>query len=56
MDEPEYSDIPDFEYDWSNSVSGELDKLNPEDAPEPLEEMSLSPIMSMQTSFMMLSL
>ncbi len=35
-DEPDYSDIPDFEYDWSKSVYGELEELKPEDAPEPL--------------------
>ena len=35
-DEPDYSDIPDFDYDWSKTVYGELVELKPEDAPEPL--------------------
>ena len=35
-DEPDYSDIPDFDYDWSKTVYGELEELKPDDAPEPL--------------------
>ena len=35
-DEPDYSDIPDFQYDWSKSVYGELTEIKPIDAPEPL--------------------
>ena len=35
-DEPDYSDIPDFQYDWSKSVYGELQEIKPTDAPEPL--------------------
>ena len=35
-DEPDYSDIPDFQYDWSKSVYGELQEIKPNDAPEPL--------------------
>ncbi len=35
-EEPDYSDLPDFEYDWSKSVYGELNELIPKDAPEPL--------------------
>ena len=35
-DEPDYSDIPDFEYDWSRSVYGELSEDIPTDAPKPL--------------------
>jgi hypothetical protein len=35
-DEPDYSDIPDFEYDWSKSVYGELKEIKPTDAPKPL--------------------
>jgi hypothetical protein len=31
-DKPDYSDIPDFEHDWSKSVHGELEELKPEDA------------------------
>jgi len=34
--EPDYSDLPDFEYDWSRSVYGELFEELPRDAPEPL--------------------
>jgi hypothetical protein len=35
-DEPDYSDLPDVEYDWSRSVYGELSELLPTDAPAPL--------------------
>ena len=35
VDEPDYSDLPNFEYDWTK-VYGELKELVPEDAPEPL--------------------
>ena len=35
-EEPDYSDIPDFQYDWSKSVYGELQEIKPTDAPEPL--------------------
>jgi hypothetical protein len=35
-DEPDYSDIPDFEFDWSKSVYGESNKIIPTDSPEPL--------------------
>ena len=35
-EEPDYSDIPDFNYDWSKSVYGELEEMKPMDAPEPL--------------------
>jgi hypothetical protein len=35
-EEPDYSDIPDTQYDWSRSVYGELEELKPTDAPEPL--------------------
>jgi hypothetical protein len=34
--EPDYSDIPDLDYDWSKTVYGELKEMKPEDAPEPL--------------------
>ena len=33
--EPDYSDLPEKQYDWS-SVYGEVSELLPEDAPEPL--------------------
>ena len=32
-DKPDYSYIPDFDYDWSKTV---FEELKPEDAPEPL--------------------
>jgi hypothetical protein len=35
-DEPDFSELPDFEYDWSKSVYGELQEQIPWDAPEPL--------------------
>ena len=35
-DEPDYSDIPDFEYDWAKTVYGEIEEMIPEDAPIPL--------------------
>ena len=35
-EEPDYSDIPEHEYDWSNSVYGSLGEITPTDAPEPL--------------------
>jgi hypothetical protein len=35
-DEPDYSDIPDFEHDWSKTVYRELKEIKPDDAPEPL--------------------
>ena len=35
-EEPDYSDLPDLEHDWSRSVYGEITELIPEDAPEPL--------------------
>jgi hypothetical protein len=33
---PDYSDLPDQEYDWSYSVYGKVEELLPQDAPEPL--------------------
>jgi hypothetical protein len=35
-DEPDYSDIPDFEYDWAQTVYGVVTELKPDDAPKPL--------------------
>jgi len=35
-DEPDYSDLPFHEYDWSRSVYGELEEVLPNDAPTPL--------------------
>jgi hypothetical protein len=32
---PDYSDIPDFDYDWSKTVYRDLQEMKPEDAPEP---------------------
>jgi hypothetical protein len=33
---PDFSDIPDFDFDWSRSVYGEPKELIPSDAPKPL--------------------
>ena len=35
-DEPDYSDLPDLEHDWSRSVYGEISEILPHNAPEPL--------------------
>ena len=35
-EEPDYSDIPDPDYDWSRSIYGDVKELKPEDAPDPL--------------------
>jgi hypothetical protein len=35
-EEPDYSDLPDLEHDWSKSVYGEITEILPHDAPEPL--------------------
>ena len=35
-EEPDYSDVPDIQYDWSRSVYGKLEEMKPTDAPEPL--------------------
>ena len=35
-DEPDYSDLPDQEYDWSYSVYGNVEEAIPEDAPDSL--------------------
>jgi len=35
-EEPDFSDIPDFQYDWSKSIYGELQEIIPNDIPEPL--------------------
>jgi hypothetical protein len=32
IEEPDYSDIPDFDYDWSKTVYGDLKEMKPEDA------------------------
>jgi hypothetical protein len=34
--EPDFSDIPDAEYDWTYTVYGKIKELLPKDAPEPL--------------------
>ena len=36
IEEPDYSNIPDPNYDWSKSVYGEMREMIPEDAPNPL--------------------
>ena len=35
-EEPDYSDIPDLQHDWSRSVYGEISEILPNDAPAPL--------------------
>ena len=35
-EEPDYSDLPDIEYDWSRTVYGEISEVLPTDAPVPL--------------------
>ena len=35
-DEPDYSDLPNMQHDWSETVYGESQEEVPEDAPEPL--------------------
>ena len=35
-EEPDFSDIPDQEYDWARSVYGDVKELLPQNAPEPL--------------------
>ena len=35
-EEPNYSDIPDVQYDWARTVYGEVKEMLPTDAPEPL--------------------
>ena len=35
-EEPDYSDIPDPDYDWSYSIYGDVKEACPSDAPEPL--------------------
>ena len=35
-EEPDYSDLPDPQYDWSKSVYGDQEELIPKDIPEPL--------------------
>jgi hypothetical protein len=36
VEEPDYSSLPDLEFDWSRSVYGEPKEILPKDAPEPL--------------------
>jgi hypothetical protein len=35
-DKPDFSDIPDHQYDWTYMVYGKTKELLPKDAPEPL--------------------
>jgi hypothetical protein len=37
--EPDYSDLPEMEHDWSRSVCGEIQELIPQDAPKSLGKM-----------------
>ena len=36
VEEPDYSDVPDFEYDWSQTIYGNVKEYKPSDAPKPL--------------------
>ncbi|KAG7338517.1 reverse transcriptase RNA-dependent DNA polymerase [Nitzschia inconspicua] len=36
VEEPDYSGLPNFEFDWSRTVYGFMSELLPDDAPEPL--------------------
>ncbi len=38
VSEPDYSDLPDQDFDWMHTVYGELSEILPSDAPEPLGE------------------
>jgi hypothetical protein len=38
--EPDYSDLPEMEHDWSRSVYGVIQELIPQDAPNPLVKWS----------------
>jgi hypothetical protein len=35
-EEPDYSDLPDYQFDWSRSVYGEAKEIIPQDTPPPL--------------------
>jgi hypothetical protein len=37
--EPDYSDLPKMEHDWSRLVYGAIQELIPQDAPDPLGKM-----------------
>ena len=37
-DQPEYSFLPDHNFDWTYSVYGDVHKILPDDMPEPLGE------------------
>jgi hypothetical protein len=36
VSEPDYSDVPDKEFDWSKSIYGAIEEILPDDVPEPL--------------------
>jgi len=38
VSEPDYSTLPDQDFDWMHTVYGELSEILPSDAPEPLGE------------------
>jgi hypothetical protein len=42
LEDPAYSDNPDFQYDWFKSVYGELHGVKPTDAPEPLHNFFIT--------------
>jgi hypothetical protein len=35
-EEPDYSDVPEHQYDWTYTVYGNTNEVLPEDVPEPL--------------------
>jgi hypothetical protein len=37
-EEPDYSDVPDHQYDWTYTVYGNTKEVLPNDAPEPLSK------------------
>jgi hypothetical protein len=42
-EEPDYSDVPDNQYDWTYTVYGNTKEVLPKDAPEPLGEHETLP-------------
>jgi hypothetical protein len=53
--EPDYSNLPEMEHDWSRSVYGDIAELISPDAPEPLGKMVTFTTMWMLTLCMTLS-
>jgi hypothetical protein len=42
-EEPDYSDIPDHQYDWMYTVYGNTKEVTPKDAPKPLGKHATLP-------------